>query len=443
MMTNDEFHQIAQDLEIYHGIFAKLWQMGKPVFNSKIPRACVSFDKKGGFFQFEFNPDFYKTLTPYTLKFVICHEVLHVLLNHGIRSLQCDREFANIAMDVVINESLVSSFQFVRSSIQDQELYCWYDTVFDTNLPTFSKNKGFEHYYDLLTNNKMVKSDGGKSGDKNEKSGDKNGNQTVDSHNGFGSLNDDEDREDLGKSDQIEEKINEAIDSLSEEEIESLKKKIGNNEPTTTNNGLLAGTGMGHLVKLMSNKRVKKKKKWETIIKKWSSKYISVTDKNYEQWARVNRRFVTLSRDLIIPTDMEIDTREKEKNRIKVIFFLDTSGSCTGLASRFWEAAKSLPEEKFDIVLCCFDVSVYETTLASAKIYGGGGTSFNVLEAYVQNYKKTKNNGKYPDACFVITDGYGDYIKPEFPKNWYWFLSTTCKSYIPAECNIYQLSDFE
>ena len=43
---------------------------------------------------------------------------------------------------------------------------------------------------------------------------------------------------------------------------------------------------------------------------------------------------------------------------------------------------------------------------------------FDILEHYAQSYRKTKNKGKYPDAIFVLTDGYGNQINPEFPKRW-------------------------
>ena len=54
-----------------------------------------------------------------------------------------------------------------------------------------------------------------------------------------------------------------------------------------------------------------------------------------------------------------------------------------------------------------------------------------------------KNKGKYPDAVFIITDGYGDPVTPEISKRWYWFLSCNYRGCIPKECNIFDLADYE
>ena len=419
MISTEKFFEIAQDLEIYHGIFSRIWQMGKPIADTTIPTAAVRFDRDGGFFSFCFNPDYFKTLDDYNLRFVICHEALHVILNHGYRGYGLEHQLANISMDVVINEA--------------SEL-CWYDTIFKND--DIEEDKCFEYYYDLLYD-KVLDSVSGDSmdGEGNMKlPGNMGGNQkTVDQHDGFGSEH----------QDQIDEKLDDACDKLSSDERNQLKDIVEKLLDDDTKSSLQAGTGMGGLTKIMSLEKVKTKRKWETVIKRWAQQFMKRNDKNHEQWARINRRFVTLPRDMFIPTDMEIDSFEEEKYKIKVLFFLDTSGSCVHLANRFWKAAKSLPESRFDIQLCCFDTRVYETSLKTGKLYGFGGTSFHILESYTQKYRKEKNKGKYPDAVFVITDGYGDPVKPEFCKKWYWFLSHDYRACIPKECNVYDLKNYE
>jgi hypothetical protein len=90
----------------------------------------------------------------------------------------------------------------------------------------------------------------------------------------------------------------------------------------------------------------------------------------------------------------------------------------------------------------CFDTRVFETTLESGKLYGFGGTCFRSLEAYIQAYMK-KNGTKYPQAVFVITDGYGTPVQPEKPEVWYWFLDPYATHCIPAACNKFHLKNFE
>jgi len=150
-----------------------------------------------------------------------------------------------------------------------------------------------------------------------------------------------------------------------------------------------------------------KKAKWETIIKKWTKKYLRTEEKDVDQWVMTNRRMSMLSQELFIPSEMEMEEDSDEKDRIQVWFFQDTSGSCSGFRDRFFKAAESLPKERFDIKMHCFDTEVYETTLKSRKLYGFGGTSFSVIEQYIINYIN-KHKEPYPEAVFVITDGFSN-----------------------------------
>jgi predicted metal-dependent peptidase len=424
-ISNEEWFEISQNLEPFHAVFYKLWQMGKPKFNEEISTAAVQFDENGGFIWFHFNPHFWKRLQLKDKLFVICHEALHVILNHGIRTKNSgkNRQATNVALDVVVNHSLVNNFGFERRNIEDWQEYCWIDTVFKDRNPKPPENETYEYYYNLFD---KVYGDGGM-GDGDGESGP----TLVDDHNMLGS-----DSDDWGKV------IDELNKSLSAEEKKSLEKTIDKHFQKTDSN-TKAGTGTGQW-SFANVAKVKKKKKWETVIKKWSKKYILIKDKDEEQWARLHRRLSMLSRNMFLPSDMEVDESDYEKTRIDVWFYLDTSGSCWDLKDRFFTAAMTLPPERFNIRLFCFDTEVKETTLESKKVYGGGGTSFKILEAEIQNEIKQGKIKKYPEAVFVITDGYGDTIKPEKPSNWYWFITSGGnKNCIQKDCNFYNLNDFE
>ena len=120
---------------------------------------------------------------------------------------------------------------------------------------------------------------------------------------------------------------------------------------------------------------------------------------------------------------------------------MDTSGSCFNLAERFFKAALTLNPKKFNIRLFCFDCSVVETDIKSQKLYGGGGTSFKAIEDKIQEI--VGKGEKYPHAVFIITDGYGNKVIPQFPKKWHWFLSENYLNFIPKESHKYMLNDFE
>jgi predicted metal-dependent peptidase len=448
VITKEDWLEMARQLEIHHSIFYKVWQMGKPVLTTHIPTAAVQFDKSGEFVMFYFNPEFWEKCTLYDRLFVVSHECLHVILNHGVRTRDSlDKKACNVALDIVVNHLLTRSFGFEREKISGWKELCWVDTVFKNKDGTIKTHKdgskirddqSYEHYINLFERieipiGSMIGNDGnpvaGNGGKPNDDGG---GLHTVDDHNT------------LGES-AFEEVIDKLDEELSSEEKQSLKSMIEKHFPESETHKK-AGKGTGGQWHFVETVKKKPKKKWETIIKKWSLKYISNEFKQKEQWARLNRRFQFLPSKLFLPSEMEFDDKEKDKNRIKVYFFLDTSGSCIGLKDRFFQAAETLPTEKFDVRLLCFDTQVKETTLASKKVYGGGGTSFRIMEEFIQKEKTTKEV-PYPQAVFVITDGDGDQIVPEFPKNWHWFLTydnSYAKSYcLPKETNIYNLKDFE
>lgn len=404
MIDDNLWFEISSELEKHHAIFYKLWQMGKPEFTNEVPTGGIKFDKDGNFFRFLFNPDFWNSLDFNNKLFLICHECLHVILNHGARIKDSKNTAAcNQALDIVVNHLLISKFSFERKDIQDWSSLCWVDTIFTENgIPT---DEAYEYYYNLF---QKKYGDGSPLGEI----------KLVDDHS-------------------FEEDSLEAIkeiEDISDEEKQSLADSLGKH----------AGDGSDeHNFFLIKKKKIVKKLKWETVIKKWSYSILKNVPKDIEQWARLSRRLSMLPRDMFLPSDWEVDTLDKQKDKIEVYFFLDTSGSCWSYKDRFFNAAKSLPENKFNVHLFCFDTQVYPTTLESQKVYGGLGTSFKILEQYIQRQIK-ENKIKYPDGIFVITDGYGDLINPSFPKQWHWFMvENGTKKLIAKECNFYELSDFE
>lgn len=419
-ISNEEWMEISHGLEPFHGVFYQVWQMGKPIFDETIDTACVQFDQQGNFIWFRFNPEFWSKLDFTNKLFVISHEALHIILNHGSRAKDAgiNSRAANIAMDIVINHALTRSFGFNREDLIE-EAACWVDTVFKDRDPLPPDDDCFEYYYTLF---EKVHADGF--------SGDSECPSTLDDHEGFSSSN-------FGK---IIDALNQ---TLTQEEKDSLKSTITKHfqkedENTTSQSQTPYGTGTWTFAKIDT---VKKNRKWETVIKKWSRKYLIEDDIEIQQWTKTNRRMVLLPKDLMLPTDVEFADLHHDKNKIDVWFFLDTSGSCYNLKDRFFAAAASLPDNRFKIRLFCFDTAVQETDIVSKKIYGGGGTSFKIIEQHIQ-MQISKENCKYPEV-FVITDGWGDYVEPQFPIKWHWFLTENgSKNYLPKKSNIHELKDY-
>lgn len=409
----EEFHNLSRELEKHHAIFDRLWGLGKPVFTDEIPTAAVYFDRVGECIDFKINKEFWESQSFLQKQFVIAHECLHVILYHGFRinNLNSNQaRLANLALDIVVNHSLVDRFGFKREEADPENKLCWNDTVFKENPP--EPGRYYEFYYNLLE--KLEEEGGLPMGEGG----------TLDDHGGLESFN----------TPSFEDKLQ---DVCSPDELESLSDFVQKETEDIDKECKERGCNPGNMFCQADTSKVKAKKKWETVIKKWAKQYMK--DNTVEQWARRNRRMVFMPDSFMIPSDQDIE--EYENDRIEVWFFQDTSGSCSGFVDRFFAAAKSLPKERFDIKMHCFDTRVFETTLESGKLYGFGGTSFSCIERYIQADCK-KRGVPYPKAVFVITDGYGDRVAPEKPERWYWFIQGS-PYLVPKESKHFNLRDFE
>lgn len=415
---NDDYIEICRILESKHSIFYKFWQIGTPRFTNKIPTAAVAFDRVGEFVDFIFNEKFWEGLDNYNRAFIISHESLHVILGHGVRGKGLYPEIANIAMDVVINETLVRKFGFERDKINNWKEYCWLDTAFldkeakpRTDILPF---QNFEYYYNKLMENVTII----------QVSMSQGGLKTVDDHSGLGEI--------VSKQKEVFEKVAEACSDKEKLNTPEFTKQEQDKKSEEVYKK--AGLHPGENAKTIKANYCPKKK-WETVIKTW---VIANSDKDDELWNKRHRRMSGLSKKLILPVDNEDDIK---KEKIRLWFFQDTSGSCVDLAERFFKAARTIPKSHFDISMFCFDTKVYKTDLESGKLYGFGGTSFTCISEFIN--KAEGQSIKMPHAIFVITDGYGDNVSPKYPNRWHWFLSTDEKGCIHKDCIIHKLSDFE
>ncbi|HWY36745.1 MAG TPA: hypothetical protein VNX68_19020, partial [Nitrosopumilaceae archaeon] len=258
--SHEETRDIAQRLEQHDAIFSQLWQIGHQTFNSEIKTACVAFDEIGQVISLEVNPNFWKLQSPKQQAFIMCHELLHVLLEHGRRakdSPTANAQANNVCMDVVVNELLVGSFGFDRKEIDPKNNLCWIDTVFKDRDDILS-DQTFEYYLNQLPKVKC-KCSGGKDG-KNGKGCScplpgKVGGQVLDDHSKL-------------KPADISKMLEQAASRMSQEERENVLEKLGKEGEATDTTSNQRGTTGGNFVKIMSAARAAKKRKWESVIKK-------------------------------------------------------------------------------------------------------------------------------------------------------------------------------
>lgn len=422
-VENEIYLNILANLELHGDLFYHMVNCNGRIFwDQMIPTAMVTFDDNGQHLDLHINRKFWDRISETKRLWVIVHELLHVAYGHGILPNGYDMSLYNIACDLVVNQNSIKYYGFSRAAIDAENRYCWIDTVFPQIADTVPEGKTSDFYYNLL-----VKSDYQPTG---------LGGEVMDFHptmkpgdveaarNWFSTFND-------------------YVASLPNEVRDAILNQTGPDSSLQGSGGTEAGSAGGGSPIVIPPSPPIKKKKWETVIKRWALKFKKSGDTNNEQWALTNRRNMLLDTSLMLPSDHEDEVISSQNNKIEVYFFLDTSGSCAGLAPRFWKAASSLDPKKFKIRLFCFDTSVYETTLESRKLYGFGGTRFDILETRIQNII-AKEKVKYPKAVFVLTDGYGSRVHPQNPKVWYWFLTgSSTTTYIPNESSIHKLANYE
>lgn len=410
----DEHNYLLSNLVDHHSIFYKFWKLSIPIYSEEIDTACVSFDQNYRCVNFLINPKFWVKQSIHNKKFIIAHECWHIINQHSRRVQNSITELANQAMDIVVNESLIKYFNFSRKEIDPDNEFCWLDTCFpkEDNIEPW---KNFEYYLNKL----------------NSKDSHSNKNLLT-SHDGIGSI--------------PKEFISDLIDGVSEDEVEVLRNILNDSEKNSRKDdgdNKIPGRESGGAVKEIFQRKIAPKKKWESVIKKFEKK-IRAAESEETHWLYKNRRIVNLDTNLFIPSDIEEATRRTMSQKISTWFFMDTSGSCWNFSDRFFNAAKSLNKDIFDVKYFFFDTKVYNVDIKSNKVFGGGGTSFKAIS----NYIYSKNITPY---VWVLTDGYGD--KPAIPdsqkRKWYWFLTeevsnhSNVNNFIPKESKIYLLKDFE
>lgn len=479
-MREDHF-DVLRELEDHHALFGQFWTVGTVIETDRIPTACITFDKEGRGIHFMVNPKFWATLSTYEKTFVIGHECLHVYFDHGRRMIngEMDKKLANIAGDVVINHYLCDAFNFDRDQISMWKDYCWLETVFmkpkkraemqaqiaaippdniEARQAVVEKSvvpgdwdksvdakRSMEYYYALL---KEQQEEGQGEGDGEGEGqggpgmpGQGTGTpQTVDDHDGWSNFSEEEQKEIM---DAIQEVVEQITERVSVEEIEDFEDKIAEGNPDEAKAGQQAGNMSGNLVKKIRLGHVIKKPKWETVVADVVGRFMKMTEEvEVEQWAMPARRLSTMGKSkIMLPSMMEMEYPKRD--RVDLWFFQDTSGSCVDYAKRFFKAAASIPEDKFRIRAFCFDTRTYEVDFKKGELQGFGGTAFHIIEAEIQRRVKAENC-QYPQAVFIITDGYGNNVDPEFPERWHWFMTEhSSNHYVPKKSKVYQLKDYE
>jgi len=472
-----EFNKISIDLERLNGVFCQFWDLGKPVLTEELPTAAVAFNDKGASIEFLINPVFWSHLNYETKLFLISHECMHVILDHGKRSskfvradttTEFEKSLTNIAMDVVINETIVKHFGMSRSSLNFADAVdamteasedsvdvdashpasdlselkhgAFIDTVFGKIKPDVSEDMSYEYYYSVLSTHFKEKIKDAKDQQEMMK-------QIMKAISQMSSDDHEKLRESMdGKSgdagDAVVKQIVESADKDAIEELsDAMNASFGKGYP---GDPLIAGA-LKRKIEL-DYRKVKKLRKWQTLFRRCVKK-IQEEAEDY-QWVHPHRRQTMLPKDYLLPCE---GNATNDDNRFMVWLFIDSSGSCHHLKDQFFKAAYSLDPKYFNVKLFSRTTEVCELDYKKPEITGYGSDDYRCIERHIQDQLSKRKIGKYPEIVMHFTDGHdcsGHMVKPQKPMNWFWFLTDEMYTrWVPKECvngnRVFKLSDFE
>lgn len=374
-------------------------------FTNSLDTLGVYLEKESNEIVLGINPEFFFTKTSEEKLFLLCHEAMHVLLNH-VHLPTGNHALANIAKDIVINESLLNDYYFRKSEMKN--LFSEMITVAKVFSPeeiaehNIVKNASWTYYYELLN---KLKPEMGES-------------LKPCQHGVHGELSN-------LSEDTIDDLLKDVVNRLSKEELHNLKSSVVSLSDK-------AGDGSeGRLIKIM-HKKLTKKVDWKTILKQAMVSIVQRQEVEKYSFARVARRNSLLEKGLMIPS-LNI-TYNKKVAKHNVAFFLDVSGSCLNFSQKFFDFAKTLPTDTCNITFFSFDSQIYNVDIKNGHLFGGGGTNFDIIE------KKCSQMDRYPDIVFLVTDGEGNAVTPRHPDRWVWFLDgSKDDTYIHAKSKKYEL----
>lgn len=426
------------------GFLSRIVDIGNPIFSERNPTAWVTFDRLGNFKSFCFNPHFWEKLAEHqgenstsSHEFVLSHEALHVILDHGFRG-QLDPSWSeeekqlyarrlNTAADLVVNHMLVNKFGFHRYNLPDYLKFIWVETVFtkeEVSEHNISSTHSFEQYMMLLE-----KLDKQCQGGEGERGGSSGGSQTVDDHES------EQDGDADGGGDG-------AAAAAGVDRKAALKDLLRRMNPSASDmkdvtGVLMAGTGqMDKEFEEFFNQLARPNKKWDKVFRHLVGSTYRESRNKIHTYQKENSAYTGTN---IIKKGMGFK-RAPAKKKPTVFAFIDISGSCVDLYAPFIKIVGEFDPEKYNIVPFMFDTGVYPIDMKSGKLPPpGGGTAFDILEDCIQECINEGTVPSYPQAVLVITDGAGNTVVPEKPKAWHFIMpwDNNTNSCVPDESHVH------
>lgn len=407
----DELYSSAIDYldENYAYFLTNVLNAGKPIWDASVSTAAVVVPKSGAKdrnnFRFVFNPEFAASLPMEHFAFVLAHETMHILLYHLTLSLNFDdKEIFNIAADCVINDFLTSSGLEAPSGL------CVGEEIVGFNC----SNSTVTEVYNIIENNPELQEQLGLGGSERRW-------VVIDDHSWMNSPQSIQDFIDaMADSGYTPDKLPDDLEEILNETINQYEKTQ------------MAGKGTGQ-EEFMKEQKITLK--WIELLQKVDPDMFRMPGagpKPLSSFRRPRRKLAGMFEysDAILPSLETPDSKDMSRRSDRkphIVLALDTSGSIgTETANKFLNLAKSIPTDKVEISACTFQTSYMPLDLDKPK-WRSGGTDFSAIEGFIRNDVLKKNDGKYPSAVIVVSDGYAGFYDQRKPtvdqaKNWTWLL---------------------
>ncbi|MBQ5890394.1 MAG: hypothetical protein IIW73_05530 [Clostridia bacterium] len=355
-----------------------------------------------------FSPTFLDKLYPNELDFVLCHQIMHIVLEHIWQPFDRIDDDFHLAYDIIVN-ALLDKMGFERDSyphlgniiknvpqnIPDVEELSPDEimTKFSHSLYLFDKRMRSNFFTDETTfwDKEGLPANSTIIIDLPEMVG---GNQSIDNQNGGNDGGDGSGKGGNGSNDADTESNAEALKS-------SWKCRVG--AAISSTQSADSNDGVGNVAAFMQriiSKNNNKKINWKRLLHEFLQETIS----DYS-FSPPDRRFSDT--DFFLP-----DLNEKEFYTKDILFMVDTSSSVTDITLSIIYSEIRSAIEQFNGALVgklgFFDSAVteplpFETINDLMKIipYGGGGTNFCAIFDYLKNNYSTN----LPACMVIFTDG--------------------------------------
>ena len=371
-------------------------KLGYPEMVTGFPStAGVSWNPERKRVRFMFNTKFYEQITDEEFYFIVAHEATHIINGHVFfLKTECDRHrdddlmdawpvFSNkfgLAADCVVNDSLTFLYGMPRIElppdsdgriVYGQEIVgtdCHELSVLDVMriLPEESEGGEGHDLWDSFFDGEGLRQD------------------FIDSITDFIEQNE----------------TNGALGNQDAKDLDSLKDTMSDcSDSAVRRAGKALNSGRERIQALNS------KINWSRILQAKTSH-----NQMEDVWNRPNRKLGTLYPKVLLPKSQERETED-------IFIAIDVSSSIDVKALELFASVVRNTPKHFKLKAITFNTKCEPFDLESDTIKRGGGTAFDIIENYIQDNLK-----KYPKAVFVLTDGEGSPVRPQYPRRWTWLL---------------------